>query len=203
MRVKTEVRREVIINEAAGLFKELGYERASMNELAKRLGGSKATLYGYFESKEALFLAVIESIGSAHLDLALKELMERNDENLEYTLQRFGEVMIALITKPDALDMYRMIIGEAGHSDVGQLFFDIGPERAIQGVSKVLQNAIDSGKLRPCRTEIAARHFLSLIQSESDDLVFQQRPEILSEEQVAAMVARAIEVFMAGYAPIN
>lgn len=203
MRGKTKVRREFIINEAARLFKELGFERASMNELANRLGGSKATLYGYFGSKEALFLAVIESIGSAHLDLALNELMERKGEDLEYTLQRFGEIMISLISKPDALDMYRMVIGEAGHSEVGQLFFDIGPERAIQCVSQVLQNAIDNGQLWPCNTKIAARHFLSLIKSESDDLVFQQNPKILSEEQVAAMVARAIEVFMAGYSPKN
>lgn len=201
MRVKTEVRREVIINAAARLFSELGYERASMNELAKRLGGSKATLYGYFESKEALFLAVIESIGSAHLESALKELIETKGEDLEPTLQRFGEVFVSLISKPDALDMYRMVIGEAGRTEIGELFFAIGPERTIQGVSQVLQNAIDSNQLRPCNTQIAARHFMALIKSESDDFVFQQHSKILSEEQVIAMVARAIEVFMAGYAP--
>ena len=51
MKVKTEARREAIVEAAAQLFQEMGYERASMNELAKRLGGSKTTLYNYFPSK--------------------------------------------------------------------------------------------------------------------------------------------------------
>ncbi len=60
MKVRTEARRNVILEAAVALFKELGYERTSMNELAKRLGGSKATLYGYFASKEELFRAVVK-----------------------------------------------------------------------------------------------------------------------------------------------
>ena len=38
---------------------ELGFERTSMSEICTRLGGSKATLYNYFASKEALFLEVM------------------------------------------------------------------------------------------------------------------------------------------------
>ena len=38
MKVRTEARRNVILEAAVALFKELGYERTSMNELAKRLG---------------------------------------------------------------------------------------------------------------------------------------------------------------------
>ena len=51
MRVRTQARRDTIIEAAIQLFEEAGYEGASMSELARRLGGSKATLYGYFPSK--------------------------------------------------------------------------------------------------------------------------------------------------------
>lgn len=47
MRVRTEAR----LREATKLFLEIGYERAMMGELTLRLWGSKATLYGYFPSK--------------------------------------------------------------------------------------------------------------------------------------------------------
>ncbi len=55
MKVRTKARREANVKTAAQLFQEMGYERATMNELAKRVDGSNATLYGYFLTKEALF----------------------------------------------------------------------------------------------------------------------------------------------------
>ncbi|CAI1972516.1 Uncharacterized HTH-type transcriptional regulator yvdT [Serratia ficaria] len=75
MKVRTNARRDAIVEEAALLFQEMGYERASMNELAKRVGGSKATLYGYFSSKEELFTAVVRQHVTQHLSEAATELM--------------------------------------------------------------------------------------------------------------------------------
>ena len=50
MRVKTEEKRQAILEEAAKAFQELGFERTSMSEICARVGGSKATLYNYFAS---------------------------------------------------------------------------------------------------------------------------------------------------------
>ena len=58
MRVRTEDKRQEIIEIAAQLFEDLGYDRTSMSLISERVGGSKATLYGYFKSKEELLLAV-------------------------------------------------------------------------------------------------------------------------------------------------
>jgi AcrR family transcriptional regulator len=44
MRVRTEEKRQEIVEIAARLFEELGYERTSMSAIAARVGGSKATL---------------------------------------------------------------------------------------------------------------------------------------------------------------
>lgn len=52
MKVRTEARREAIIDAAASVFLEMGYERASMNEVTKRMGGSKATIYSYFPPRK-------------------------------------------------------------------------------------------------------------------------------------------------------
>ena len=54
--------REHILWTAKDVFLELGLERASMDVVAARAETSKRSLYAHFESKEKLFLAVIELV---------------------------------------------------------------------------------------------------------------------------------------------
>jgi TetR/AcrR family transcriptional regulator, cholesterol catabolism regulator len=53
-----EVLRAGILTVAADLFRERGYRAATLDELAKRVGIAKPTLYGYFRSKEDLLAAI-------------------------------------------------------------------------------------------------------------------------------------------------
>ena len=55
-------RRSAIMDCAEDIFLEEGFQAASMSAIAARLGGSKGTLYNYFESKEELYAAVIERL---------------------------------------------------------------------------------------------------------------------------------------------
>jgi len=52
--------REHILWIAKDVFLEMGFERASMDVVAARAETSKRSLYAHFESKEKLFLAVID-----------------------------------------------------------------------------------------------------------------------------------------------
>jgi AcrR family transcriptional regulator len=54
--------REHILWNAKDVFLEMGFERASMDAVALRAETSKRSLYAYFESKEKLFLAVIDLV---------------------------------------------------------------------------------------------------------------------------------------------
>ena len=63
VRVKTEDRRQAILEVAHAVFREKGFERASMATISRRLGGSKGTLYGYFKSKEELFETAMKMAG--------------------------------------------------------------------------------------------------------------------------------------------
>jgi AcrR family transcriptional regulator len=54
--------REHILRSAKDVFLEMGFERASMDEVARRAETSKRSLYAHFESKEKLYLAVIELV---------------------------------------------------------------------------------------------------------------------------------------------
>lgn len=59
--------REHILWTAKDVFLEMGFERASMDEVAARASTSKRSLYAHFESKDKLFLAVVELVRGLYL----------------------------------------------------------------------------------------------------------------------------------------
>jgi len=61
-----ELRRHILFA-AKDVFLETGYERASMDTVAMRAETSKRSLYAHFESKDRLFLAVLELIRELYL----------------------------------------------------------------------------------------------------------------------------------------
>ena len=52
---------KAILETAVRLFSELGFEGVSMRTVAREAGVSKSNIYHHFESKEALYLAIIRS----------------------------------------------------------------------------------------------------------------------------------------------
>jgi AcrR family transcriptional regulator len=79
MRSRSEEKRQEIIRIAGKLFDELGYERTSMSAIAAQLGGSKATLYGYFPSKEDLLRAVLDYDVNEEADRLMHEFLAEKD----------------------------------------------------------------------------------------------------------------------------
>lgn len=61
-----ELRRHILFA-AKDVFLETGYERASMDAVAARAGTSKRSLYAHFESKDKLFLAVLDFVRELYL----------------------------------------------------------------------------------------------------------------------------------------
>lgn len=204
MKVRTEMRRSAILAAAVELFKEKGFERASMNELARRLGGSKATLYGYFPSKESLFVAVVKEVATGHLSEAVAEIsgdaVERS--SLKDLLLRFGERMMVVLTNDaSALMVYRMVVGEAGHSNVGQLFHDSGPAQLNEALVALFARAVERGELRPADPRVLAAHYAALVTSETGHRLYQIDPAPMALAEVRQMVSRAVETFLQGAAP--
>jgi AcrR family transcriptional regulator len=202
MKVRTEARRTAILEAAVALFKELGYERTSMNELAKRLGGSKATLYGYFASKEELFAAVVQTVATSHLAEAAVELQEVTENaTLESQLMRFGKRMLFVLTNDaDALAVYRMVIAEAGHSDVGLQFHESGPAEYLRTLAGFMESAMQRGELRTLDPQVAAQQFTALVTAETQLRLYQSNPAPVALKQIHAMVQRAVDMFLAGAA---
>lgn len=203
MKVRTEARREAIVQEAARLFMEMGYERATMGELTARLGGSKATLYGYFRSKEELFVAVVEGLGETHLAEAMAELQQLAVVGLETGLTRFAEKMLTLMLREDAMALYRMVIGESGRSSIGEAFTELGPRRCQQEVAEVFRAAMQRGDMAAGPHEQLAMLFLGLVRSETELLLYRRKPPRLARKEIEGMARRAVRVFLGGYRAVG
>lgn len=103
--------REHILMVAKDVFLETGYERASMDAVAARAETSKRSLYAYFESKDKLFLAVLDLIRELYLG-RLKTPGAYADDPAEAVTLFCGRFLQLLVWEPQ-LRTCRLSIAEA------------------------------------------------------------------------------------------
>lgn len=201
MRVKTEAKRDAIVQVAAEVFRELGFEGASMVEIAARVGGSRATLYGYFSSKEELFVAVTHGTAKVHFAPIFAALGQESDDDLEQVLQRFGEKILAVVCSQEVIQAHRAVIAESGRSDIGRLFYEGGPKKGLTELAGFLELQMQKGRLRKADPQVAARHLTALLDSETvmPSLIGIEGP--LSRKDLREATRRALQTFLGGYAP--
>lgn len=158
MRVRTEEKRQEIIRTAAALFDELGYERTSMSAIAARVGGSKATLYGYFQSKEDLLRAVLDRDVAQSTDRLMQDFLAQKD--LRTGLIRLG---IAYLTgQPGRTLTIRTLSGQP----IGQEFYETVLRPAWQRLADRFAAMMKEGRLRFADPWIAAMHWKGLNEGE-------------------------------------
>jgi AcrR family transcriptional regulator len=200
MKVRTEARREAILEVASQVFLEFGYDRASVSEIVKRVGGSKSTIYGYFASKEELFLAVTEAAGEQHMASALNEIAEYRGGDLAAVLTRFAEKLISFLTSDEAVAAHRMVMGAAAQSDIGRLFYEAGPKRGLTVVAEMFRHAIELGELRAEDPWILSLHFGGLVSSEHQyHRLFDPKLPPLSRVQIKRSAGRSVSAFLRAY----
>ena len=122
MRVRTEAKRQDIIDVAAQLFQESGYDRTSMSMISERLGGSKATLYGYFRSKEELLHAVLDYDVTEQADRLMQEFLGSKD--LRQGLINLGIAYMTRRLAKGPITNVRIISNQPSDSNIGKQFYD-------------------------------------------------------------------------------
>lgn len=185
-----------MIEAAAELFLERGYEKTSLGDVVKRSGGSLATLYAAFGSKEGLFEAIVAEISEQILvEFAEQEL---ESQSLEQALLIFGERFLAMILCPHALQWHRMCLAE-GHQfpALREALLRSGPGRVRARLADYL--AANADRLRLDDPGEAAGHFVALLKSEILFAAVCGDEVDLSPERVTHQVHRAVDVFLHGY----
>jgi AcrR family transcriptional regulator len=197
--VRTEGKRTAILETAAQAFMESGYTRTSMSEIVARLGGSKATLYGYFSSKEELFFDVVHYLVVGNLLTAFEDLTLKIDEDPRPVLLDFAERLLISVTSSRAIAARRMVIAEVGQSDIGQRFWASGPQRGLELVALYLAGATRKGRLKVKHPDVAAQHFVALTESEFLWRWLYGLQATFTRQEIKCASRRAVEVFLQTY----
>ncbi|MEZ4375872.1 MAG: helix-turn-helix domain-containing protein [Polyangiaceae bacterium] len=97
----------LLIEAATAVFIQRGFARTQMEDVAKRLGVAKGTLYGYVESKEALFDAAVR-FADGHLELPTPDALPLRTPPAGATV---GYVRTRVMTEAAALKLARVMQG--------------------------------------------------------------------------------------------
>ena len=138
---------------ALELFVERGFAATRLDDVAKRAGVSKGTLYLYFDSKDDLFKAVIrEGIVSRILEFEDRmRAYQGSSADLIRLLvktwwQKIGSTKLAGITK--------LMMSEAGNfPELARFYHDEVIVRGLALFTAAIQRGIDSGEFRPIELE--------------------------------------------------
>ena len=201
MRIRTDEKRNEILEAATQVFREVGYERASMAMIAERVGGSKTTLYGYFPSKEELFWdAIVGSVKVEKGERALA-LLDPSNPDIRSVLERFGKAYLPLFTTRDTLAVTRTAIaGATTNRELSTLLYQRGPRRVLEAIATYLSQLKKKGAIAVADPHIASVHLKALLDAGiAEPLLFGAKPELKAAEAVQA----AIDAFLAAYATSN
>lgn len=144
-----EIRRREIVEKAADEFARHNFHKASMADIARAWGGSKAALYHYFPSKEEILFAVMEDHTALLLDTA-DSIAKSNAppaEKLRDLARRFMKIYVGarsrqkvLLNDLDALppaERRKIVEQQDAIIDrVGDIVFEINPDAAPKGARK-------------------------------------------------------------------
>jgi AcrR family transcriptional regulator len=193
-------KRAVILRAAQTVFERSGYDGASMNDIAAEAAVSKPTLYVYFDSKEKLFDALIESMSHFVPESVLE--LNSGDPDMEAQLVRCGVALMQKIARPERINMVRVVTGAAGKfPEVGQKFFAAGPGRAIEKLKVYLAAVAACGWLDVVDPELAAYQLLELVQAVHMRRMVFAVASAPSLEDTERTVRSGVRVFLKAYQP--
>lgn len=191
--------KQKVLEGAASVFCQDGYEGASMARIAERAGVSKGTLYNYFDSKEALFVSYIEESCALKLARIFDGVTETDD--IAHSLHLLAERALTLMLSQQGIDMYRLVVSIAPKfPELAQTFFASGAERALSYMRAFLVRADAAGTLQVPDPQFAAEQFFALCQTK---VCLRRRLNMPEDppEVIEQVVTGAVEMFLNSYGP--
>jgi AcrR family transcriptional regulator len=191
-------KRRQVLEGARQAFLAMGFDGASMNDVARLAGVSKGTLYVYFPSKAALFEALIRTERRQQAEQLFR--LEDDDRHVADVLHDLGVNFMQMMTAPGSIAHLRTVIAVAGKfPDIGRAFFEAGPQYGWGRLSQWLDRRVAEGRLSIPDTQLAAQQFFDLCQVGHLKPLLFGTIEHSPAEDIEKGVAQAVTLFMAGY----
>jgi AcrR family transcriptional regulator len=146
---RAEDRPREICTAALDVFAEKGFAAARLDEIARRAGVSKGTLYLYFKDKEDLFRAVVRDTVAPNIEVIRASLAGAEmtfADVIRLFLPRFAEITGRVPVGAVA----KMVIGESRNfPELAKVWHDHVASRAIGMIAELIERAQARGEVRP------------------------------------------------------
>lgn len=187
-----------VVEGATKIFLRDGFEGASVDDIAREAGVSKATLYSYFPDKRVLFIEIATremrrqaEVGAASLDLS---------QPPQVVLPVIGRKLVDYMTSDFGQAIFRTAVAETERfPEIGRKFYESGPMQVRDRVSEYLACCVERGALDIDDVELAAEQFAELCKVRSVLCCTFTPGEACAAEDTDRIIASAVEMFLARY----
>ncbi len=187
-RSKRARRRNEIIRIAAQLFSEKSYHDVTIDDVAAKVGIAKGTIYLYFESKEKLYLEILEKGFEA-----IESLIEKEIAKSDPAPQKLNKVLKLIFRfYRQNLDVLRILSRDETHLIREHYeFTEHWRHRRVKLYEKILEKGVKEGSFRPINTGLTALIIFGLVRSV---LFFYETDKSAEEtaEGVFAIIGRGV-----------
>jgi AcrR family transcriptional regulator len=157
-------KKERVLNAATDLFAERGFHRAEMDEIARRAGISKGSLYNYFKSKDDLFLHIC-NLGIHGFRQSVWREIPSDWDIYRQVEELFRREAPLILEHPQNFQIY-LNLASSGMKHFADRYTRKGEEFGARRLKALLREGIAQGIVRPdldVRYTAFLIHSLSLI----------------------------------------
>jgi AcrR family transcriptional regulator len=134
---------------ALEVFAERGFAAARLEEIARRAGVSKGTLYLYFKDKEDLFRAVVRDTVAPNIDV-MRSMIEGADHPFAAIVRMFLPRFAAITSEVRVGAVAKMVIGESRNfPELARVWHDEVVSKALGLIAGLIERAQGKGEVRP------------------------------------------------------
>lgn len=198
MRQKTDEKRQQILDVASKLFLKHGLDAVSMSQIASEVGGSKSTLYSYFDNKEELFLAVVLS-GIAQMVAAGADSIINPSLPFFEKLRILGEQYLTFTLADDAISLRRIVTAVSNKGVAGRKAFHKIIHDSWSHVTALIEQGMIDGVLKQCDPWEAATHLKRLFEYDLIDRRLLNIDSQTSPDEIKKAVVTGLDVFRSHY----
>jgi AcrR family transcriptional regulator len=145
-RQRKALRNEQILAAAFDVFAAHGYAETRLDEVARRAGVAKGTIYLYFKDKEQLFRAVVQSLVQKRFDAIAGTFKGTAEQLLRELLSR---IYSQVVRNEKVRSIVRLLIAESGRfPQLTEIYHREIIAPAMKAVGQVLMRGIASGEFR-------------------------------------------------------
>jgi TetR/AcrR family transcriptional regulator, mexJK operon transcriptional repressor len=188
-----------VLEGARVVFMRDGFDGASVDDIARAAGVSKATLYSYFPDKRLLFMEVAKSECRRQADEA-DALVDENAA-ISQVLTGAAERITAFMLSDFGQRVFRICVAESDRfPGLGSEFYDSGPKLLRARLVEHLRHAVARGEVRIDDLTLAADQFIQLCKADLHDRLIFGMTERCTMVDRKRVIEGAVQMFMARYA---